>query len=395
MKNHPRRRIKTCLWAASITGLAGCPAVRGAFIVTMSGPTTIGGDDVYVLSALNNGSYDSGSTLLDADAIIYSDQANQYLVIDMSDDIDGDGNRDANITGAQDETFGQPQPSFGSALGTFVGISNRATGKYADSSLFEDYVNNPAGTSPSTPADFLSGKGTLDPNFTNRTVSSLEVLTLFLGNGGTLASNAPVPFANIVIPTGVPISFQGVLGGNSGHATAFVGNSSSGILPTVGLLVNGPEDIVGSINVANGQPAAPVSIGSSAQTAGEVVLTGLTTGQDAVYALTITGESSLPQLIASMNTAVGIADPGGFAQAPAPALSALFPGTTVEVVIPTPNFYYSFSWDFSSYITNGSPILTQFAAVADPPNLIPEPSGLRLAGFASAMLFARRRRRSG
>jgi hypothetical protein len=401
MRNETRRgAIGGILAAASIGALFGGTSARGDFIVTLSGPTTIGGDDVYVLAAKNDGTLSSGNQLQATDTTI--DSASP-LVIDLAADVDGDGTPDADIAGQADYFAANPQPSFGTAIGTFIGIASsgnplNVNSRVASSSLNADFVNANAGVAGAPQADYLSSKGTVDPNFTGGTVTALEIASSFT-SGGTLATNNAVHFANIVVPTGTAFTVHGSLGGNTGNPFSFVATSANGALPAVGLLGT-VGTLAGSANirVTNGNNMGgfnpqSVTIPAANQTTGFIAVKGFEAGENEVYALTVTGENSVSQLISDVNTAVGIEDPGATAIAPTADILARFPTADVEVVVPSPagltlGQTVDFSWDFDSYTSNNDP--PAIAAIG----VIPEPTSIALLGLGGATLLARRRRRA-
>jgi hypothetical protein len=407
MRNETRKgAARGILAAAAMSALVGATCARGDFIVQMT-KTTVGGDDVYVLAAQNDGTLNSGTTLAGTDTTI---SAANPMVIDLADDVNGDGFADANVGGAPDENpysySEQPTPAFGGILGTFVGIANSPTGRNAKTTVNSVFINGNVdiigGTQAvyeTTAADDVQ-TGFIDPNFTNGTVTALEVVSSGI-TGGTLDTTGFVPFANIVVPTGTPVNFHGLLGGNTGNGFAFVGTSANGFLPAIG-----PIGIVGqnagSATISTGQNGlvpTTINIASQSQTSGFVTIKGFTSGENQIYGLTITGENSLSQLISDINTAVGIEDPGAVAIDPTTATGGDYilglPGfasTDVEVIIPSPagltvNQTSDFSFDFDSYTSNedGPPILTSI-------HVIPEPTSLTLLGLGGATLLARRRR---
>jgi len=401
MRNETRRgAARGILAAAAISAMVGATSARGDFIVTMT-KTTVGGDDVYVLAAQNDGTLSSGTALDGTDTTV---SATSPMVVDTVDDVNGDGYADANVGGYADQSFGNPRPSFGSNLGNFVGDAS-GQNKFVTSGVNAVFVNsnvNAVGapqavweTSANPVSPYNQVPPYIDSNFTNGTVTALEVVSSS-SSGGTLASNKAIDFANIVVPTGTPIVFHGLLGGDTGNEFSFVGTSSNGLLPSIG-----PIGIVGqnagSATVSNGQNGlkpSTITVSSPSQTSGFITVKGFTSGENQVYALTITGENSLSQLISDINEAVGIEDPGATASAPTPDIASLFPTATVEVVIPSPTGLTvsetsDFSFDFDSYVSNndGPPLISSIG-------VIPEPASLALIGFGGATLLARRRRKA-
>jgi hypothetical protein len=156
----------------------------------------------YVVSALNTGVNGTGTGLIAMDISVTTPGTGSAgaMRVDMADDIDGDGSPDANVVGTPDQTFGQPTPTFGSNLGTFLGLPSSASGKIVSGSF-------PLVLSPE---DYETTIGTLDPAFSH--LHSLQVISL----GGVLDNSSPVPFANIVVPTGTTFDLSGYLGGDLG-----------------------------------------------------------------------------------------------------------------------------------------------------------------------------------
>ena len=127
------------------------------------------------------------------------------MLVDMADDIDGDGTDDANVIGAADQSNGQPTPTFGSDLGTFMGIA----GSYTAVRVSGNFVIMAV-----TPANYLSSDGTISSAYSN--LHSLQVIGMYIG--GPTDSTHAVDFANIVMPTGTVFTASGYLTGNDGDA---------------------------------------------------------------------------------------------------------------------------------------------------------------------------------
>jgi PEP-CTERM motif len=168
------------------------------------------------------------------------------LVIDLNDDIDGDGLPDANVVGSSDLDFpAMPRPTFGSTLGTFLGLGqeNPTQTGYLAKAFFttakrylavyegnDTSTRNPSYTSPFTPSYYLptgsgsnytTSSGPLDADYTNHSVHSLELdelLPLVVSYSSSLTTLG-IPIANVVVPTGTPFTVTASLSYSSGGYT--------------------------------------------------------------------------------------------------------------------------------------------------------------------------------
>jgi len=192
------------------------------FKVTVTNPVNSGGYSDYVVSAINNGAGGTGNSILGLDIVVITPGtgASGAMLVDKSDDIDGDGKADANVVGAPDLTFGNLTPTFGSKLGTFLGLPASATGKTVANS-FAALV---------APMNYETSLGALDAAFSD--LHSLQVISA----GDVLDNTTAAPFANIVVPTGTIFDLEGYLAGNEGMPQ-WIDVSNGGSLAGTALIV--------------------------------------------------------------------------------------------------------------------------------------------------------------
>jgi hypothetical protein len=225
------------------------PAALGGFSVsfTSNSPLVVGPDSVWVVQAVNQGAAggaDTGSQLLAIELAITTpgNSTAGALVIQTDADINGDGLPDANILAAPVDTAGRSEPTYGSAIGTFIGYGGSAAGTSPDANgilvnpgngLGLAYVNSQTSVNhttlapdgpiavPGTPVIYESGEGlfstspAIDPAFTSGTVHSLEAIIFKFIDDSTDHS-----IANIVVPTGTPATVTVQLVGDIGPVQA-------------------------------------------------------------------------------------------------------------------------------------------------------------------------------
>ena len=107
------------------------------------------------------------------------------------------------------------------------------------------------------------GSGPLDPAFTTASVHSLQVISLLVNHwdspdpyGGALAFPLAVPFANVVVPTGTPVSFDLQIAGDipGDPVEDFIGLIPASGYPTIKSL-NGASPNLADTAVAVPEPA--------------------------------------------------------------------------------------------------------------------------------------------
>jgi len=425
------------LVAAAFGGWLAVPAVHAGFNVNVSGPITVGSNQEYVLSAVNEGNGgtfpgtglpgtfpagNTGSELTGVDATIIVN-GGKDLVFDLVD-VDGDGVPDADITGQAPHgvytynysthsgtTVTPPTPSFGASLGsgkayTFVGIGSSTytsgppfgTSETTNTQATGVYINSNISTHPGGPtgpqAVYFSKQGTVDPNFTNGTVSSFELLTALTAGAPTATAGLGIPFANIVVPAGASGTVYGSLGGDAGLAADYNVTFGTTVVTstntTLSLTTAASFTNIGTVSISGHNGSyVPQTISTGANTIkGSLEVTGFTSGDEEVYALTAapgTGET-LAALIAELNTDVSGTNAGATAEAITPTIANLFPSADIEVDIPnagtgsTPAFL---NYDLSEDSTG--PTISAIGVV-------PEPTGIGFLVVSGLGLLARRRR---
>jgi hypothetical protein len=416
MRKVTKRSLKVAvpaLAAASFAVTMGAPAAHGDFIVSFKNvtgaSTALAGYTDYVVRALNNnGPLGTGSTIIDFDVVITTSGSGTTgaMYVDLAADIDGDasgagGAQDANVIGAPDDYYGTATPTFGgtalNGLGTFLGIPKTTAATS---------VSSPTGTGYTilgvNPSPYTTSVGTLDPNYTNGTLHSLEVSAGFISATfkGPVASVTPVPFANIVVPNGTVVTVAGGLGGNLGSPESFtVSNVQTG--PTISLSGTAPSgsNLIAS-PVMSGQNGLyvpqtfPVPAGQARQK-GYLSTTGFNPNNDEeIYGLAVTDTSSesLSQVVSDLNSAVL---PAGASVVLVSSLTGVTESTlagdgdNVAVIFPqgtggagsSTNY---FAYDVSNY--NGSVTISSITVV-------PEPTGIGALVLGGIGLMSRRRGR--
>jgi len=390
--------------AAAFGAWMGVPSAHADLVVSLKsstvGTVTASGGPAgsytdYVIQAYNNGLNATGSTFLALDGILTTPGTGTAgaIFIDLNADIDGDGMPDADVYGAADDTGNTPQPSFGGGangfLGSFIGL--------APSSLLSSHVSSnfsvpaPGGV---TPDPFLTGEtatNTLDPNYTNGTLHSLEVIGIDISTpipAGTAATKA-VPFANIVVPTNTPWTLSGTLGSAEGATMPFT--ISGGPAQPTGVPVRvslsgsalSGTTAAGSVTLVGSNGSYKAVTQSIANLAAfNVAIDPFSSGDQGIIGLDITpGSVALSQIIADLNTALGSA---GTAGAPHGSEAAVLTGDNVEI-------------DFPNVGTGGplvfSADLTGDSATVSSITVVPEPTGLGALVLAGVGLMSRRKAR--
>jgi len=213
-------RRSAILAAAGIFACVGVPAAHGDFILSVTSTTLVGSNTDYVVSALNNGANGTGTTLLALDCTITTPGTGPIGALGVAfRDIDGDGIPDADVVG-----FTTPPPPPGVfEPDPYPGVIVHGAG-----SIFGTFVRIGGSNLDETialvdPSPYLSSQGPLAPEYVNGTLHSLRVLEAFASSTfkGPNDSTTPVPFANIVVPTGTSWTASGVLAGNTGAAQPF------------------------------------------------------------------------------------------------------------------------------------------------------------------------------
>jgi hypothetical protein len=212
MKTSNNRQFFYVLAAAGLSACLGVSA-KADFDVSVVGPTATAkaGYSDYVLTVLNNGLDGTGTNLILVDATINSTDA---MFIDLNADVDGDDQKDADVVGFPDKTFGTATPTFGGTaidgLGTFVGLPQSATDSTVATDLSIFFVKVGGNN-----ANYETTQGAVDPAFLDGTVTSMEIQEAFEGPS-VAAYPTPVPFANIVVPDGATGTVTGTFGSPAG-----------------------------------------------------------------------------------------------------------------------------------------------------------------------------------
>jgi hypothetical protein len=361
------------------------------------------------------------------------------MFIDLNADIDGDDGakptntgaaQDADVTGQSDQSYGTSQPTFGSAVGTFIGYNSATpSSKKANTTPLETtavYVNSQTYahfTQAAVGGGTTSAQGTaaiyettqtpdgltseLDPAFVNGTVHSLELI-IQASQNDTVAH----AIANFVIPVGVIGTATALI-----TPTAAPSNTETYTLTTAGTVslsvvslsltsasgntpAAAPISLVGS---NGGYQPVEISVASGAQTKGELTVTNFTPASDQeIYVLeansngTPLTSAQLTQIITDLQGALSLGGPangtvGLYSSLPA-SIQALFHGTyNLELTFPTGNSPTLgtnpdvLAYDFSGYTT--IPNVT-FSAIG----VVPEPTGVGVLVLGGIGLMARRRR---
>jgi hypothetical protein len=352
----------------------------------------------------------------------------------------------ANVDGTQNNEGGIDAggpPVFGDVVGgTFVGVSTAAVG----SGPFDPSFNNTIYVSQGGTADvfvnaqtqsFESGGNiqakykaqkpitNLDPQFlngstanfgtnggttstgsvNNGTIHSLEVLTSATSNGGvaTVCNTFAIPFANVVVPTGTGFTIHGSISGAVGPQTNFSTSVGFGSGPPPSVLtisltgtVPASSNVIATTTIigANGKYVPQsFAVSGAAQTKGYTSVTGWSpTSDEQIYGIDATGETSFNTLLADLNTALAVSNPGATAAAPSGSAAGILAaaGDNIEIIFPTganPNGNPAiFAYDFSGYTANGTVVNSNVTVV-------PEPTSIGAMVVGGLGLLSRRRRR--
>jgi len=390
--------------------------------------------NVYVLEAKNLGT-DGSTTFTGYDSVITTPGSGTTgaIYIDTSDDINGDGQPDANVFGSNDNndaTGGpiQPQPTFGTATGTILGIAGAAgtSGNAANTVTGSasylgvgPYINAAASAPPTSgntngqPAVTTSStttgnaQGTLiapfvDPNFLNETVHAIEASAGF-GSNPLKATGAPVQFENIVVPVGTTFSTYGFVESENLAQTNFAfgvtaTTSSTGPTLSLGAASFTPVGTIAVTGAGSGNYNPKVITISPAVATGSVAVGGFNPSTDAeIFALEILEGSAAPSG----------ADLSAIASQLQTALQTEYPGATVTTTDPTPGQAFKASSFFDIFAdipapgangnTNLNFDLSELTGLANPATLaavgvVPEPTGVGVLALGAIGLMARRRR---
>jgi len=408
-------------------------------------------DQIYVATAQNEGTGGSFAaqtgvgvntgSLLDALDVEVTTNTNNLVV-----DVEGTAGRSsttytANIDGTtKDAADGNQYPVFGDGNGgTYIGIGGEASipgsGELTPTSAF---VNTPYSVSQSTYWSTLGGttkvyfnanasnplnpvaspstalyagqpSSTLDPALqkpagtvttgasANNSLTALEVVEV--ASQGSLSGNVQanqfaIPFANIVVPKGTSGTVQGELGGDQPGDVPFDLSFGSAPPPSVTLSLTGSapsgSNQIGAITISghNGSYVPiSVSVSGAAQSNGYLSVSGFTSGDEEIYALTATPGSgeTLAALIAELNTAASTADAGAQAVAITPTIAHLFPTADIEVDIPGADGSNPAVLAYNLTGDSTGPSITAIGVV-------PEPTSIGFLVLSSVGLMIRRRR---
>jgi hypothetical protein len=389
-----------------LPAIAAAGAVMGAYhmasadyVITESAAVVSGSFDIYTLSVINNGLNSSGTQISGADVTISMVTAGQYLKADISQDLDGDGHNDANLTGNLNSgSFDTATSStissdpFATVKGSFMRVSGAA--------LTADFEN----TTKDTTSLWSTVKqgGTLPSVFSS--LSSLEVV---VANTGTAAADTKATtFVNIVVPLGDKFTVTGSVGGpkvgGGSFSTNFAtGNGSAGGSNPIVVLASSAPGNVGSQLGGTYTPATSPTLtvfksGPGSYTPG--LITGLSTqvgntplagfvGTDVEkFLLKLSSASADAALVADINAGGNTTVVASLASAD--STLATYDGITWDIELTSTgtgpengDFGFNFSGD-----TNANGInVVDVAAVPEPAT-----AGLLLVGGLG--LLARRRR---
>jgi hypothetical protein len=412
------------LVAAGFATLLGVSPVKGDFLLQVTNPENALGEDGqtnpntsptgankvaiytgvvddYVLSALNTGTNGTGSTITAVDVTITVGGSGTTGAI-VFDTIKAGTQADAvSVDGLKDNTtigFGDPKG------GTYVGIGSGPITSPGYPPPY-DPVNGPVGVNGAYKAENTYNNGVsastsaanaktnvgLDPNFINNTVHTFELDGILPAGSGTEADSTTgyVPFANIVIPTGVTGSITVQIGGEIGSAQKYsitfpAPTAPTG--PTISLSTSAPvgSNLIASATLSGGHGsyvAQTFPVTGAAETNGYLAVSGWTPGDEEVYGLDVaTGTLSGAAITPSGGTleAVTTANLGA-------ALANLLAsqGDNFAVVFPTGS---GASSDYFSYNTQGSATITSITVV-------PEPTGIGALVLGGIGLMSRRKAR--
>jgi uncharacterized protein (DUF2141 family) len=450
MRYETKRKVRIAvpaLAAASVASWLGAPAAHAGFNLTVGPAEVSGGDSAYVIYAFasptsvttpppvgaTNGLPAVTSNLVNGlDVTLDTAPTAGALVIDLNADIDGDGAADADVVGAPDGTFGTGHPSFGGTngtLGTFIGFGQENSGKTGynttaispSSSLIKsETVYEGSNTSTQNPnykgvlfpstyltgpvtSDYESGSGTLDPDYTNGTVHSLELVEALsntaLYNPGL--TTLGIPIANVVVPSGTAFTVTAALAYDTSgdkQLVSTVGGASSVAPPPPfhGFQAHDVTELqtplLGTVTMSGGNGsyvpqtvtfASPANNGSveySGFTAGDTVDIALKFSNGAGSDPYTTNSAAILAYLTADNTTAGVT----FASLPS-NLDSVFPGFDAIATFTAGAADPFADFNFSDYTGGGT---LDLAAVG----LVPEPMGLGVILLGGLGLISRRKR---
>lgn len=402
----------SCALIASVGGVGGFlvpSSVRADFVLDVTPGVTSDGDTDYVISAINNGLHGTGSTLESFDLTISTPGSGTAgaLVIDLTQ-----GDEDGALADVDGQTdLNDVTPTFGKTIGTFLGIGSgtlvapaTSTGTTEPHSLTMLTSVKVNGQSAQAVYQTNGDESDLNPAFADDTVHSLEVAGML--SGGKLAAS-PIPFANVVVPTGTNFTLKGSLEGETGNATTLGAGASSTPAsgPFISLTGSIPTDSnsIGTITMVGGHgfyAPASTSVSGPAQTTGYLTVNGYNPVNDKeVYAVALddygqfltSGSPLLPTIISDFNTALaGTGEASiitsNLANAPASTYDVLLTFPTGPSVSPA-----VLAYNLANYTTNGNLSISQIAVVSEISS-VPEPAGLSVLVISGISLLSRRRR---
>jgi len=454
MRSKSMKKMKIAapaLVAAAFGAWVGIPTAQAGFVVTFANGgqplQTSGGYSDYVLQALNDGSASSaytGTTLAALDVTITT-SGGADLGVEVTSTGSGSSKKyTANVDGQDDanSAFGQV------AYGTFIGIGSGplstisvpdteggTQGVYTNGQTnVLDSANSfnsgtPAKfkgqTSSNFDAAFQPVNGTGAGNVANGSLQALEVTEVAAsGSGDTEADSSvgPIPFANIVVPSGTQFTVIAQLAGETGpnNLKYSISNSvSTGPTGAILTLTSAPThsaDTAGTLTVTGSDAAGYVAAKLPGTTQGAITGTDTTTGNvqttgfqsstdDEVFALAVDSSpgvlatgSALTSAISDLSAAVtsegGIVAPLASPSSSMPAsanITSLFNPTFWNVEVTFPNGVPAgdpyLNWDFSGDTVDAGLSITDVGVV-------PEPTGVGVLVLGGMGLLARRRRMS-
>jgi hypothetical protein len=416
MRNVTKSKLKMAvpaLVAAGFSTWMGSSA-KGDFTVSVApgNVTTINSVSYtdYIVSALiNTTGANVGSTLLAVDVTVTTPGTGTTgaLFVDI---ITSGTKHAANIDDVQS---GGPGNGYGFVPdGTFAGVGSNAivtplsAGDSTNTATTQNVYDN--GSFPTTVKYKLGGGSSApDANFTAGTVHSLEVVANDVAGSGTDASVAqetadgnptgPIPFFNIVVPTGTQnITVSGLLGGDSGSKVQFTPLVINPAITVTGPLISlsstsvdaaAAANNIGSVaivkNAGGSYVAQTVAVNGAAQKAGNLTVTGFTAGDQEIFGLNASSSTNLTTLISELNASLGSS---GTAEVPTGSVASLLTnaGDDVEVVFSAAAGNTVFSYDLAGDTTSAS--ITSITVV-------PEPTGIGALVLGGVGLLSRRKAR--
>jgi len=443
MRSSTKKKVNvglSALAAASLgTWLSGRASAAADFSIQwVNNGLNVGGDDVWVLEATNTNPSVIGSGFAAADVTVSTPGSGTagaiFMNIQSSKSVSHgvtSTTTNVNTTGATATTGSQP--AFGNVYGSFVGWDTTYDGSYnpiaptatdstpadldwpgespssfspiiSSTGVASIYVNSqtyPNNTSlvsgmsthvsgTAAVVSSTSSASPVDPAFTSGTVHSLEVVSTSSVPNATY----PYPIANVVVPTGTPITALVQIGGNASGAPADVYTvTTPGTTPppssvAISLTSTPVYSVAATVTVTGSQavgytPALATIPSAEAQT-GSLVVNGFLPGDQEIYALDVLAHgaqatgATLAAIIAELQ---GVATGATVSAITDPRIQGLFPNADVEVTGTTGGVL---NYDLSEDTTN-SPTVASIGVV-------PEPTGVGLLIVGGLGLLARRRR---